>query len=136
MRARDLNPSIRIVVRMWDATFARQLNRFMGVEAVLSASDLAAPAFAGAAIGIEITQTIKVHGVDYSMIRMQVAPGSFMDGDTIGNLQKQQNLDIVLHARDGDAIVHPEGAIRVQGGDTLVLFAQHSRIIDLVAGKT
>ncbi len=136
MRARDLNPKVRIVVRMWDATFARQLNRFMGVEAVLSASDLAAPAFAGAAVGIEVTQTVKVHGVDYSMIRMTVEPGSFMDGDTIGSLQQRHKLDIVLHARAGEAVVHPDGAIRVQTGDTLVLFAQHSRIIDLVAGKT
>lgn len=135
MRARDLNPDVRIIVRMWDSTFARQLNRFMGVEAVLSASDLAAPAFAGAAIGIEVTQTIKVHGVDYSMIRLQVEPGSFMEDETIGNLQDQHDLDIVLHARDGDALVHPEGNIRVKSGDVLVLFARHSRIIDLVAQK-
>jgi len=133
MRARDLNPDVRIIVRMWDSTFARQLNRFMGVEAVLSASDLAAPAFAGAAVGIEVTQTIKVHGVDYSMIRLQVEPDSFMHDETIAKLQNEHDLDIVLHARDGDALVHPEGNIRVISGDTLVLFARHSQIIDLVA---
>ncbi|MCC6615421.1 MAG: TrkA family potassium uptake protein [Anaerolineae bacterium] len=135
MRARDLNPDVRIIVRMWDSTFARQLNRFMGVEAVLSASDLAAPAFAGAAVGIEVTQTIKVHGVDYSMIRLQVEPESFMADETIGNLQRDHDLDIVLHARDGDALVHPEGSIRVKSGDTLVLFARHSQIIDIVASE-
>jgi Trk K+ transport system NAD-binding subunit len=135
MRARDLNPDIRIVVRMWDSTFARQLNRFMGVEAVLSASDLAAPAFAGAAVGIEVTQTIKVHGVDYSMIRLQVELGSFMEGETVGDLQKKHKMDIVLHARGGEADVHPASSIRVEQGDTLVLFAQHSQITDIVARK-
>jgi voltage-gated potassium channel len=133
MRARDLRDDLRIVVRMWDDTYARQLNRFMNVEAVLSASDLAAPAFAGAAIGIEVTQTVKVHGVDYSMIRLHVAAGSFMDGETIGVLQKKNDMDIVLHSRDGDVEVHPEGEIRVAGGDTLVLFAKHSQITSIVA---
>ncbi|MDX2137374.1 MAG: TrkA family potassium uptake protein [Chloroflexota bacterium] len=135
MRVRDLNPDVRIVVRMWDNTFARQLNRFMGVEAVLSASDLAAPAFAGAAVGIEVTQTIKVHGIDYSMIRLQVEPGSFMDGVTVGDLQRQNNMDVVLYAREGEADVHPDQHIRVQGGDTLVIFARHAQITDLVARK-
>jgi len=132
MRARDLNPQVRIVVRMWDNTFAQQLERFMGVKAVLSASDLAAPAFAGAAIGIEIAQTLHVSGVDYSMIRLYVEPGSFMDGATIDSLQHQYNIDIVLHGAGDKMIVHPDGDIPVGPGDMLVIFARHDRIIDIV----
>jgi voltage-gated potassium channel len=134
MRARDMNPDIRIVVRMWENDFAQQLSRFMGVKAVLSASDLAAPAFAGAAIGIEITQTLTIKGEDYSMIRLQVEPGSFLDGGTIDKLQMQNKMDIVLHAREGhDVTVHPADNIRVQAGDTLVIFSQHRRIIEIVS---
>lgn len=133
MRARDMNPHVRIVVRMWDNQFAKQLERFMGVQAVLSASDLAAPAFAGAAVGIEITQTLTINSVEYSMIRLQVEPGSFMDGETVGMLQKKNDMDIVLHARGDDVDVHPDGTIRVQAGDTLVIFARHSRITEIVS---
>lgn len=134
MRARDLNPTVRIVVRMWDSQFAEQLKRFMGVEAVLSASDLAAPVFAGSAVGLEITQTLLIHGVEYSMIRLQVARGSFMEGETIAELQVKNDMDIVLHSRNNDSVdVHPEGEIRVQAGDTLVLFARHSQITSIVA---
>jgi voltage-gated potassium channel len=135
MRARDFNPDIRIVVRMWDGQFASQLHRFMGVEAVLSASDLAAPAFAGAAVGIEVTQSLTVHDVDYSMIRLQVEPGSFMDGETIETLENANDVDIVLHGRDGDVDVHPPHDIRVQSGDTLVIFARHSQITGIVANN-
>jgi voltage-gated potassium channel len=135
MRARDFNPDIRIVVRMWDSQFATQLHRFMGVEAVLSASDLAAPAFAGAAVGIEVTQSLTVHDVDYSMIRLQVEPGSFMDGETIETLENANDVDIVLHGRDGDVDVHPPHDIRVQSGDTLVIFARHSQITGIVANN-
>ncbi len=133
MRARELNPDVRIVVRMWDGQFARQLRRFMNVEAVLSASDLAAPAFAGAAVGVEIAQTLRIHDEDYSMIRLTVTPGSFLVGETVGDLQVQNRADIVLHERAGDVKVHPAHDIRVDVGDTVVIFAKHSRIVDIVA---
>jgi hypothetical protein len=43
-------------------------------------------------------------------------------------------MDIVLHSRNNDSVdVHPEGEIRVQAGDTLVLFARHSQITSIVA---
>lgn len=132
MRAREFNPHVRIVVRMWDNQFANQLHHFMGVEAVVSASDFAAPAFAGAALGLEIAQTLRIHGVDYSMIRLKVESGSFLENATIGELQIRHEMDIVLHERNGDANVHPDNAIHVHAGDTLVLFAMHSQIVDIV----
>ncbi len=133
MRARDLNPDIRIVVRVWDNQFAAQIRRFLNVEAVMSASDLAAPAFAGSALGIEITQTLNVGGVDYSMIRLHVEPGSFLDGETVESLQQKHDMDIVLHGRDDSVMVHPPHDNTVSAGDTLVIFAQHHNITDVVA---
>ncbi|MBI5670793.1 MAG: TrkA family potassium uptake protein [Chloroflexi bacterium] len=132
MRARDLNPNIRIVARMWDDQFSNQLKRFMDVQAVLSASDLAAPAFAGSAVGVEITQTVHVNGVDYSLIRLTVAPGAFMDGVTVGTLQTQNHMDIVLHGRDGSTEVQPARETVVRASDTLVIFARHDQILDVV----
>jgi voltage-gated potassium channel len=132
MRARDLNPDVRIVSRMWDDQFTSQMKRFMGVQAVHSASDLAAPAFAGSAIGIEITQTLHINGVDYSMIRLQVEPGSFLTGSTVGQLQDANEMDIVLHGRGGTVEVQPDSKVMVEGGDTLVIFARHDRVINIV----
>jgi Trk K+ transport system NAD-binding subunit len=133
MRARDLNPDLRIVVRVWDDQFAEQIRRFMNVEAVLSTTDLAAPSFAGSALGIEITQTLTINGTEYSMIRLEVTPGSFLDGQTIGVLQEEENMDIVLLGQSGDVRVHPRLDAVVQAGDTLVIFAQHHKITDVVA---
>jgi voltage-gated potassium channel len=133
MRARDLNPDLRIVVRVWDDQFAGQIRRFMNVEAVLSATDLAAPSFAGSALGIEITQTLTISGAEYSMIRLEVTPGSFLDGQTVGALQEEEDMDIVLHGQGGDVQVHPPLDVVVGAGDTLVIFAQHNKITDVVA---
>jgi Trk K+ transport system NAD-binding subunit len=133
MRARDLNPHIRIVVRMWDDRFAGEIRRFMNVEAVLSATDLAAPSFAAYALGIEITQTFNIGDEEYSMIRLEVAPGSFLDGKTIGTLQDSENLDIVLHGHAGDVQVHPAPDRIVHADDTLIIFALHRTITDVVS---
>lgn len=151
MAVRDMKPEIRIVARIWDSRFSRQIQQFMGVNVVLSASDLAAPVFAASAVGLEITQTINVHGREYSMIRLEVAPGSLLDGHTVGVLQEKYDIDIVLYApsdagapesdtkpvfyREGSderVDVHPSRELMVRGGDTLVLFASHDRIVDLV----
>ncbi len=150
MAVRDMKPEIRIVARIWDSRFSRQIQQFMGVNVVLSASDLAAPVFAASAVGLEITQTITVHGKEYSMIRLEVAEGSLMDGHTVGALQDKYDIDIVLYAAgdtepesdtkpvfyreglDERADVHPSRELMVRGGDTLVVFASHDRIVDLV----
>ena len=58
MKVRHSNPQVRIVARMWDRQFADQLEKFLDVDSVLSSADLAAPAFAGAAIGVDITRSI------------------------------------------------------------------------------
>lgn len=133
MRVRDMNPDVRLVTRMWDRRLAQQMERFFDVE-VLSASDLAAPAFAGAAVGAEITQNLHIAGLEYSMIRLTVRRGSFLDGQTVADIQESEGVDIVLlHRADFDSPdVHPRGAVKVRGGDTLVLFAHHDRITELI----
>ncbi len=133
MHARELNPDVRIVVRAWDSTLARQMRQFFNVEAVLSASDLVAPAFAGAALGIDIAQTLHIDDQEYSMIQLIVQPGSFMDGAKIGELEHDEDIDIMLHQHDEEPpIVHPPSDITVQAGDTLVMFAKHAKITEIV----
>lgn len=134
MRVRDMNEDIRLVTRMWDHQLAQQIERFFDVE-VLSASDLAAPAFAGAAVGAEITQNLHIAGMEYSMIRLIVRKDSFMDGLSVAGIQEDEHVDIVLlhKADDGVPNVHPNGREIVSAGDTIVLFASHERITEIVA---
>lgn len=133
MRIRDMKPQVRIVARMWDVRLAQQIENFFNVEA-LSASDLAAPAFAGAAVGAEITQNLHIAGREYSMIRVVVRQGSFMDGATVDGIQENEGVDIVLLHRENGGVpdVHPDGQGIVSGGDTIVLFAHHDRITEIL----
>jgi len=133
MRARDMNPKVRIVARVWDTQYAKQIKTFMDVQSVHSSSDLAAPTFAGAALGIDITQTLNIGGVDYSMLRITVSEHSFMVGQTVDALQTDNEMDIVLRSAGGEADVQPERDTVVQTGDTLVIFARHDNILNIVA---
>ncbi len=132
VRAREINKNVRIVVRMWDTQLSNHLKRSLNAE-TLSASDLAAPAFAGMALGADIAPMLHIRDEPYSLIRLQVEPGSFMDGRTIAALQDENDMDIVLHERDDHVEVHPEGELPVRAGDIIVTFAKHTRIMEIVA---
>ena len=133
MKVRHSNPEIRIVGRMWDRQFAEQLENFLKVDSVLSSADLAAPAFAGAAIGVDITQTLEIEGVAYSTMRLTVAQGSFLAGNTVGQLQTEHEMDIVLVDSGGTAAVQPSREIEVQVGDSVVFFARHDRVLEVLS---
>ncbi|MEP7292111.1 MAG: NAD-binding protein [Chloroflexota bacterium] len=132
VRAREMNPTMRIVVRMWDTQLSNHLKKSLNAE-TLSASDLAAPAFAGLAVGANIAPMMQVRDTAYSLIRLQIEPGSFMDGSTIAALQDENEMDIVLFERNDQVKVHPEGNLPVCAGDILVLFAKHTQIMQIVA---
>jgi Trk K+ transport system NAD-binding subunit len=42
---------------------------------------------------------------------------------------------VVLHERGGAVDVHPPHDLTVRAGDTLVIFARHAQITDIVARK-
>lgn len=133
MRVRHLNEKIRIVSRVWDDQFSTQIQKFLNVQAVLSSSALAAPVFAGLALGVEITQSLHVAGEDFSTVRLTAQPQSFLAGQNIGDLQREYGVDIVLHQR-GDAVsVQPSRDQIVESGDTLVIFARHEKSLEMAA---
>jgi voltage-gated potassium channel len=132
VRAREMNSTMRLVVRMWDSQFANHMKRSLNAETI-SSSDLAAPAFAGLAVGAEIAPILHIRDESFSLIRLQIEPGSFMDGSTIADLEEDNDMDIVLFERNAQVDVHPEGEQPVRAGDSLVIFARHTQITRIVA---
>ncbi|MCK6580171.1 MAG: NAD-binding protein [Anaerolineae bacterium] len=132
VRARELNDGMRIVVRMWDDQLSSHLKHSINAE-VVSASDLAAPAFVGMAVGADISPMFQIHGTHYSLIRLQVEPGSFMCGITIDRLQSDNEVDVVLLERGEQVSVHPEGEIPVAEGDFVTIFSRHSNVNAIIA---
>ena len=132
MKVREIRSDIRIVARIWDPGVGRRMEQFGMVDSVLSAADLSAPAFAGAALGIEITQTLQVRGVEYSTVRLKVGPGSFLDGAEVGALEAREDLEIVLVSSGETVVVDPDADATVRAGDDVVIFARHDRVLEVV----
>lgn len=122
-RIRERNKGIRIIMRMFDDEFARSMADRFDISAVLSASQLAAPAFAGAAIGAEIIQTFKVEDRVLVMGRLQVQPGSRLVGAVVSSVEHELDLSIILLQSGGTVDVHPQPEVALQPGDVIAVVA-------------
>ena len=130
----QMNKTIPLIVRMWDASLKKQIESIFADKnvRVMSASDLVAPAFAWAAV-TNIEQSLQIGDSVYNLIRLAVSPTSFMAGATVDAVQIGEEVDIVLmHRRPAAPEVHPRGDQVIRPGDTLMIFAEHDRIIDIV----
>lgn len=65
--AQTLNPSIRVVARLFDQTLAKRLEKSVGFHRALAMSVLAAPTFAAAAMGSSIIGTFDTEGRSHTV---------------------------------------------------------------------
>lgn len=131
VKARSLNPEIRVVIRIFDDDFAQSLQEQFGYTA-LSATSMAAPAFAAAAAGADVTRPITVEGESFSLGRLQVGKSSTLRGMNVSSIEQQYDLSVVLLKRAGEPDTHPSGARTIQEGDTLAVLGNPQRISILV----
>jgi Trk K+ transport system NAD-binding subunit len=118
LKARKLNPSINVVVRIFDDDFADALHEQFGFTA-FSATGMAAPAFASAAAGVDMTRPITIEGETLSLAYLSIGKDSSLSRYTIGELEKRFNLSVVLLRRDHESDLHPPGDELLMAGDAL-----------------
>jgi voltage-gated potassium channel Kch len=122
LSAREVNPRVRIVVRLFDADFATRVESTFDVDSVLSPAGLAAPFFAAAALGRSVADRFGVDGVDYLFVRMHVELGSAWVGATIGDLVRNRDAAVLAHEPAiGRPRVRPGLRIPLRPGDVVAL---------------
>lgn len=62
LSARELNPNLRVIVRLFNSTLGRRMQEVLPDGVVLSSSVIAAPAFVSAAIQTDFEQRVEVDG--------------------------------------------------------------------------
>lgn len=120
LKARSLNPKIQVVIRIFDEDFAHALQEQFGFNA-LSATEMAAPVFAAAAAGADVTNPISVEGQQLSLARLTLKPGSKFDHKTVGFVEDNYHLNIILLRSDHQSHMHPTDTHPLQAGDTLAV---------------
>ena len=120
LKARSLNPKIQVVVRIFDADFAQALQDQFGFIA-LSATEMAAPVFAAAAAGADVTNPISVEGQLLGLARITVTDASLLANKTVGYVEDNYHLNIILLRHDHKSEMHPTDSCPIAVGDTLAV---------------
>ena len=120
LKARTLNPDIQVVIRIFDEDFALALREQFGFTA-LSATEMAAPVFAAAAAGADVTNPISIEGQQLSLARMTIPTSSSLADKTVGYVEDNYHLNIILLRHDHQSEMHPTDTRPLHAGDTLAV---------------
>ena len=131
LKARTLNPKIQVVIRIFDEDFAHSLQEQFGFIA-LSATEMAAPVFAAAAAGADVTNPISVEGQLLGLARITIKPNSPFVTKTVGYVEDNYHLNIVLIRHDHASEMHPTDSCPIHTGDTLAVLGGPTQLARVV----
>jgi len=131
LKARSLNPKIQVVIRIFDEDFAHALQDQFGFIA-LSATEMASPVFAAAAAGADVTNPISIEGQLLGLARITIKPKSPFASKTVGFVEDNYHLNIVLIRHDHKSEMHPTDSCPIHAGDTLAVLGGPEQLNRLV----
>lgn len=132
MDVRELRSDVAIVMRLFDQQLARKVKATLGVDVSLSASALAAPLFAGAALDRSVVGTHRVGEDLLVMVELAALPNGRLAGTTVGALSRDHGLTVVaIRPEHGAWTLQPTPEATVKAGDRLQLLI-HSRRVEQI----
>jgi Trk K+ transport system NAD-binding subunit len=131
LKARGMNPDIQVVIRIFDEDFAHALHDQFGFTA-LSATEMAAPVFAAAAAGADVTQPISIEGQQLSLARMTIDSSSNLANQTVEQVEAQYQFTIILLRQNDHSKMHPSGTSILQEGDTIAVIGGPEQLKQLM----
>ena len=131
LKARKLNPEIHVVIRIFDEDFAQSLQEQFGFTA-LSGTGMAAPVFAAAAAGADVTNPISVEGQQLSLARLVIQPDAEFAGKSVGYVEDNYHLSIVLIRRDHQTEMHPSDRSVLNVADMLAVLGGPEQLNNLM----
>ncbi len=127
LKAQRLNPKIHVILRIFDDDFAQGLQEQFGYSA-FSATGMAAPAFAAAASGVDMTRPIVVEGQSMSLAHLKIGPESVINNQTISEVEQKYKLSVVFIRRNSTSDFHPPADCRLSAEDELAVLGGLSQI--------
>jgi voltage-gated potassium channel len=131
LKARSMNPDIRVIIRIFDDDFAQALTKQFGFIAI-SGTGLAAPAFAASATDSEITPPISIEGESLSLARITISPGCPIEGKTVGQIEDGYVVSVILVRHDGKSDFHPTDTHPVIADDMVAVLGRPDRLHQLI----
>lgn len=131
LKARRMNPAIRVVIRIFDDEFADSIQEQFGFQA-MSATGMAAPKFATAASGVDITRPITIEGQSLSLAKLDIVPNSKLIGRSVEEIENAYDVSIVLVRQDGESDFHPPGSRKLNVNNVIAVMAGVESITQII----
>jgi Trk K+ transport system NAD-binding subunit len=127
LKARRLRPEIQVIIRIFDDDFAHSLQEQFGYIA-FSATGMAAPAFAAAASGVDMTRPITVEGQSMSLAYLKVEPSSQLVNQTVSDVERSYNLSVVFIRHLSKSDFHPPADCHISALDVIAVLGGPNEI--------
>ena len=133
LTARELNPEIRIVMRMFDQSLADKVKNSLGIECVYSASALAAPVFAQSVVSENLLSSFQFGSTLVNAYQIVIDEDSRFAGMKIDDVRKEYEITVLMHDRQGSVDWNPPTDIILTLGDKLLIVTEADGVKDLLA---
>lgn len=130
LNARSMNSDIRIVLRVFDANFAKKIRDGFAIGTAFSTQSLAAPAFAMAGIDPSVVGSFMV-GHDLMLnVEIQIKEDSKLSKMTSDELFNQGDYAILGHINwlTQEKQLNPSDDFQLNAGDTLIIATPHCHL--------
>ena len=108
---------------MFDPDLAQRIEKGFGIHTAFSASALAAPVFAAAAMRLDVKHSFYVGDTLLNVSEVMVAVGSKLIGLNIAQTEQKYDLSIVFYQNKQLCDVHPLAWQELAAGDTILVLA-------------
>lgn len=127
LTAREIRPDIRVVMRLFDDTLATKVATAFNLPAI-STSSVSAPAFIAAATGRAVYHSFQLGNQRLHIADFVLIPGSRLCGRTVGDIQGDNGVNVVMHMANGHTDVNPAHSILLKEGDHMMVIAPLDQI--------
>jgi Trk K+ transport system NAD-binding subunit len=121
--AREQNPDIKVVMRLFDADLARRVEKGFGIHTAFSTSALAAPIFATAAMRLNVKHSFYVGDTLLNLSQVVINQGSRLIGWPIEKLESELDLSVVCYQGGELTDLHPNPDLCLSAGDQILVLA-------------
>jgi Trk K+ transport system NAD-binding subunit len=129
LTSREYNPTLRVVIRMFDQKMAKKVERSMGIGAAYSSSARSSRLFAQAAISENILDSFEFGGTIINAYQLIVAKNTALVGATIDDVRQKHEVTVLLHETSNGELDWNPSPVNILGvGDRLLIMTDRDGI--------
>lgn len=129
--ARESNPAIKVVVRMFDPDLAKQVEKGFGIHTAFSTSALAAPIFATAAMRVDVKHSFYVNDQLLNLSEVTINPNSQLIGWTVKKIESNLSLSFVSYHDSNTYELHPDPNREIKADAKILVVASLESLCQL-----